>query len=76
MDWTYSVISRDSPRRIAAWTKTWRHAIETEDTVLCMLEYENGAVGTIYFSTGEAGQATNGNRGHEGHSTVAGRTAR
>ena len=24
--------------------------------MLCMLEYENGAVGTIYFSTGEAGQ--------------------
>ncbi len=44
------------PTRIMAWTKTWRHAIETEDTVLCMIEYQNGAVGTIYFSTGEAGQ--------------------
>ncbi len=43
------------PTRIVAWTKTWRHAIETEDTVLSMIEYENGAVGTIYFSTGEAG---------------------
>lgn len=43
------------PTRIAAWTKTWRHAIETEDTVLCMVEYGNGAVGTIYFSTTEAG---------------------
>ena len=43
------------PTKISAWTKTWRHAIETEDTVLCMVEYGNGAVGTIYFSTAEAG---------------------
>lgn len=43
------------PRRVMAWTKTLRHAIETEDTVLAMVEYEGGAVGTIYFSTAEAG---------------------
>ncbi len=43
------------PREIFAWTKTLRHAIETEDTVLAMAEYANGAVGTIYFSTAEAG---------------------
>lgn len=43
------------PSRVYAWTRTWRHAIETEDTVLSMLEYPNGAVGTIYFSTTEAG---------------------
>lgn len=43
------------PSRVFAWTKTLRHAIETEDTVLAMLEYESGAVGTIYFSTAEAG---------------------
>ena len=35
--------------------KTLRHAIETEDTVLAMTEYDNGAFGTIYFSTAEAG---------------------
>lgn len=43
------------PKRVMAWTKTLRHAIETEDTVLAMAEYEGGAVGTIYFSTAEAG---------------------
>jgi UDP-N-acetyl-2-amino-2-deoxyglucuronate dehydrogenase len=43
------------PKTVFAWTKTLRHAIETEDTVLAMVEYGNGAVGTIYFSTTEAG---------------------
>lgn len=43
------------PSRVYAWTKTLRHAIETEDTVLAMTEYDNGAVGTLYFSTAEAG---------------------
>ena len=43
------------PSKVVAWTKTLRHAIETEDTVLAMVEYEGGAVGTIYFSTAEAG---------------------
>ena len=43
------------PTRVVAWTKTMRHAIETEDTLLAMVEYEGGALGTIYFSTAEAG---------------------
>jgi predicted dehydrogenase len=43
------------PKRLSAWTRTLRHAIETEDTVLAMLEWENGALGTMFFSTTEAG---------------------
>ncbi len=43
------------PTRVAAWTKTLRHAIETEDTLLAMVEYGNGALGTIFFSTAESG---------------------
>lgn len=43
------------PKQVVAWTKTMRHAIETEDTLLAMVEYESGALGTIYFSTAEAG---------------------
>ncbi|GIV79960.1 MAG: oxidoreductase [Litorilinea sp.] len=43
------------PRRVFSWNRTLRHAIETEDTVLAMIEYDNGALGTIYFSTAEAG---------------------
>ena len=43
------------PVRVYAWTRTLRHAIETEDTALAMAEWENGALGTIFFSTAEAG---------------------
>jgi predicted dehydrogenase len=44
------------PRRVSAWTRTSHHQIETEDTVTAMLEWENGALGTIYMSTAEAGE--------------------
>jgi predicted dehydrogenase len=43
------------PRRVFGWTRTLRHAIETEDTALAMLEWPNGALGTVFFSTAEAG---------------------
>ena len=43
------------PRRVISWHRNLRHAIETEDTVLAMLEYDNGALGTVFFSTAEAG---------------------
>jgi predicted dehydrogenase len=44
------------PRRVAAWTRTIHHEIETEDTITAMLEWEGGALGSIYMSTVEAGE--------------------
>lgn len=44
------------PVRIAAWTRTLQHAIETEDTITAMFEWGDGAIGTVYMSTVEAGQ--------------------
>jgi predicted dehydrogenase len=44
------------PNRVSAWTRTVHHEIETEDTVTAMLEWESGAMGTIYMSTAEAGE--------------------
>jgi predicted dehydrogenase len=44
------------PRRVAAWTRTTHHQIETEDTITAMLEWEGGALGTVYMSTVEAGE--------------------
>jgi predicted dehydrogenase len=43
------------PTRVVAWNRTLRHSIEVEDTSMAMLEWENGALGTIFFSTAEAG---------------------
>ena len=43
------------PRRVISWHRTLRHAIETEDTVLAMVEFDSGALGTVFFSTAEAG---------------------
>ncbi len=43
------------PKRVVAWNRTLRHNIEVEDTSMAMLEWENGALGTIFFSTAEAG---------------------
>jgi len=43
------------PKRVFAWNRTLRHEIEVEDTSVAMLEWENGALGTIFFSTAEAG---------------------
>ncbi|RMF89528.1 MAG: gfo/Idh/MocA family oxidoreductase [Nitrospinota bacterium] len=44
------------PGRVLAWTRTRLHQIETEDTVQAMLEWENGAMGSVHVSTAEAGQ--------------------
>ncbi|MBX3014584.1 MAG: Gfo/Idh/MocA family oxidoreductase [Caldilineaceae bacterium] len=43
------------PTRVVAWNRTVRHQIEVEDTAMAMLEWDNGALGTIFFSTAEAG---------------------
>ena len=43
------------PKRVVAWNRTVRHSIEVEDSSMAMLEWENGALGTIFFSTAEAG---------------------
>jgi predicted dehydrogenase len=43
------------PIRVAGWTRTMLHRIETEDTVQAMLEWPDGALGMIHISTAEAG---------------------
>lgn len=43
------------PSRVVAWNRTIRHQIQVEDTSMAMLEWENGALGSIFFSTAEAG---------------------
>jgi predicted dehydrogenase len=45
------------PSRVVAWNRTSFHAIETEDTSLAMLEWPNGALGTLLVSTAQAGEA-------------------
>jgi predicted dehydrogenase len=45
------------PSRVVAWNRTLYHAIETEDTSLSMLEWSNGAIGTLLVSTAQAGEA-------------------
>jgi predicted dehydrogenase len=44
------------PSRVAAWTRTVLHQIETEDTVQAMLEWPNEALGSLHITTAEAGQ--------------------
>jgi predicted dehydrogenase len=44
------------PARVFAWTRNLIHPIETEDTIQVMLEWDNGALGSIHISTAEAGQ--------------------
>ncbi|HYN89644.1 MAG TPA: Gfo/Idh/MocA family oxidoreductase, partial [Ardenticatenaceae bacterium] len=44
------------PARVVAWTRTLLHAIETEDTVQAMLEWEDGTLGSLHISTAEAGR--------------------
>ena len=39
-----------SPQRVYAATATRLHAIQTEDTATALLEWPEGAQGTIYFS--------------------------
>jgi predicted dehydrogenase len=43
------------PVRVVAWTRTLLHQIETEDTVQAMLEWPNGALGSLHASTAQAG---------------------
>ena len=43
------------PSRVVAWNRTLRHQIQVEDTSMAMLEWANGALGSIFFSTAEAG---------------------
>jgi predicted dehydrogenase len=44
----------DMPNRVVGWTRTHLHDIEAEDTAHAMVEWPNGALGTIHVSTGEA----------------------
>jgi predicted dehydrogenase len=44
------------PSRVVAWNRTLFHAIETEDTSLSLLEWANGALGTLLVSTAQAGE--------------------
>jgi predicted dehydrogenase len=43
------------PSQVVAWNRTLFHAIETEDTSLAMLEWPNGALGTLLVTTAQAG---------------------
>lgn len=43
------------PRRVFAWARTQLHNIQTEDTIQAMLEWDNGALGSVHISTAEAG---------------------
>lgn len=45
------------PSRVTAWNRTLYHTIETEDTSMSMLEWPNGALGTLFVSTAQAGEA-------------------
>ena len=42
------------PVRLVAWTRTRLHQIEAEDTAHAMLEWSNGALGSVHISTAEA----------------------
>jgi predicted dehydrogenase len=45
------------PSRVTAWNRTLLHAIETEDTSSALLEWSNGALGSLLVSTAMAGEA-------------------
>jgi predicted dehydrogenase len=44
------------PVRVVAWNRTLFHHIETEDTSLAMLEWPDGALGTLLVTTAQAGE--------------------
>ena len=44
------------PSRVVGWTRTQLHQIEVEDTVQAMMEWPNGAWGSLHISTAEAGR--------------------
>ena len=52
------------PSRVVAWNRTLLHAIETEDTSLAMLEWADGALGTLLVSTAQAETASTLSRSH------------
>ncbi len=45
------------PKRVSAWTRNLLHRTETEDTVQAMLEWEEGALGSLHISTAEGGRS-------------------
>jgi predicted dehydrogenase len=45
------------PRRVVAWNRTLYHSIETEDTSQAMLEWSNAAMGSLFVSTAQMGEA-------------------
>jgi len=47
----------DLPARVLAWTRTALHDIEAEDTVLAMMEWPSGMLGSFHVSTAEVGCA-------------------
>lgn len=44
------------PARVFGWTRTIQHEIEAEDTIQAMVEWSDGALGSLHISTAEAGQ--------------------
>jgi predicted dehydrogenase len=42
-----------APARVVGWTRTRLHRIEAEDTAHAMLEWPNGAIGSVHLSTVE-----------------------
>ncbi len=45
-----------APSRVVGWTRTLLQRIETEDTAQAMLEWPDGALGTLHLTTAEAGE--------------------
>jgi predicted dehydrogenase len=45
------------PSRVVGWNRTLYHHIETEDTSMAMFEWANGALGSLFVSTAQAGDA-------------------
>jgi predicted dehydrogenase len=44
------------PARVYGWARTILHEIEVEDTIQAMVEWSNGAIGSLHITTAEAGQ--------------------
>lgn len=44
-----------TPRRVAAWARRQMHTVETEDTILGIMEWDNGCLGTLEVTTARAG---------------------
>jgi UDP-N-acetyl-2-amino-2-deoxyglucuronate dehydrogenase len=46
-----------SPARVMGWVRTFKHAIEVEDSAQAMFEFPNGALGVFQANTVDAGGA-------------------